>query len=715
MKVFVSTAIGLEPLLAAELQRLGCSSPRPTRAGCEVEVSVEEMYRINLWSRVASRVLLPLATEAVEDGDELYAMALAMPWQDWLQQPSEVAIDFSGTNAAIRHTHFGALRFKDGLVDWCRENDWPTPQLSGEAGCRISVRLRKGRAEVALDLSGEGLHKRGFRREAGAAPLRESLAAALLYYAGWSDGPDAERFANTLLDPMCGSGTLVLEAAAMAIDRAPGISREAWGFQHWSGHSEPLWQAQRQAALARETAGRANWQGHIYGSDSDTRTIQLARRNLSAAGLDGLIQLEPCDVRDLQAPAPHGLLITNPPYGERLQDHASALKTYSLLGEVLRDRFVGWQAAVLATESAMGQAVGMHSHRSLSFLNGNLECKLYLFQIAPDAFLRSPGQTAPSEGARMVANRISKNTARLKSWRKQNAVAAWRCYDRDLSEYAAAVDIYEAQAATYALVQEYAPPKTVDAALARHRLNEIVTGVGLATGIPAENILLRRRERQRGQQQYEKQEAERQRECIVTEAGAPLVINLTDYLDTGLFLDHRPVRRFIRKQAKGKRFLNLFCYTASATVMAALGGARESLSLDMSNTYLGWAQRNFELNRLDLGTHRLQREDCLQWLREPHQQRFDLILLDPPSFSNSKRMEEVLDVERDQEELVRGAMQVLDAGGVLVFSTNRRGFKLADSLRQDFAVEDYQQQSIDPDFERHPGIHSCWLIRHVTA
>lgn len=709
MNLFVSTAIGLEPLLQKELAGLGCEQVKPGRAGCYVTAELDQAYRICLWSRTASRVLVPITSSPAENGDDLYRIAMDIDWRDWLSEGADIAIDYSGTNSAIRHTNFGALRIKDGLADWCRQSGWPTPRLTGESTTRLSARLRKGKLELALDFSGAGLHKRGYREQFGEAPLRESLAAALLQYAGWP----SQEFGGNLSDPMCGSGTLLIEAAWMAIDRAPNLEREQWGFFSWPQHDPQLWRQVCEDAKQREKQGRANWTGDIRGSDVDKRSVHIARRNIKAAGLDGVVNVEQIALADLKCSQASGLLITNPPYGERLQNKDEALQVYRTLGEVLRRECQGWHAAVLAPDVKQGQAVGIHSHRSLSFSNGSLPCKLYLFEVTEGHFLKSDTAAKPSEGAQMVANRITKNLARTKSWRSQSSIKAWRCYDLDLSEYAAAVDIYEAQAERYALVQEYAPPKTVDDSLARHRLNELVTGVGLATGISEENILLRRRQRQRGSQQYEKQQAAATRECIVTEGEARFVVNLTDYLDTGLFLDHRPVRRYVHKHAAGKRFLNLFCYTSTVSVQAALGGASESLSLDMSNTYLKWAERNYGLNKLDMSRHRLQRADCVRWLEENRDENaFDMVLLDPPSFSNSKSMEEVLDVERDHDQLIRGCMRVLSPGGTLIFSTNKRGFKLENTLLNDFQVEDYHRPSIDPDFERRPNIHQCWLIRH---
>jgi len=226
------------------------------------------------------------------------------------------------------------------------------------------------------------------------------------------------------------------------------------------------------------------------------------------------------------------------------------------------------------------------------------------------------------------------------------------------------------------------------------------------------DCIVKARQRQRGASQYEKLGDAQGEELVVEEGPARLLVNLRDYLDTGLFLDHRPARRFIGAQCRDKRFLNLFCYTATVSVHAALGGASESLSIDMSNTYLDWARRNFRLNAVDTARHRLLRADCLQWLAEQRRAQWDVIFLDPPSFSNSKRMREVLDVQRDHVDLIGHCMRLLVPGGMLLFSNNLRGFRLDPQLRRAFAVEDWQRPSLDPDFERNPRIHHCFLVRH---
>jgi 23S rRNA (guanine2445-N2)-methyltransferase / 23S rRNA (guanine2069-N7)-methyltransferase len=229
--------------------------------------------------------------------------------------------------------------------------------------------------------------------------------------------------------------------------------------------------------------------------------------------------------------------------------------------------------------------------------------------------------------------------------------------------------------------------------------------------VDRDQIGLKRRERQRGTRQYERV-SQRGERSQITELGARLWVNLHDYLDTGLFLDHRPIRRKIQSEVRGKRFLNLFSYTGVASVQAALGGARYTTSVDLSNTYLNWFKENLASNGLAESQNRAIRADVMAWL-EQEESVYDIILLDPPTFSNSKATEQHFDVQRDHPALITRAMARLDQEGVLYFSNNHRKFELDDELTIGFAVEEITQSTIDPDFQRSAGIHRCWAIRHI--
>ena len=309
------------------------------------------------------------------------------------------------------------------------------------------------------------------------------------------------------------------------------------------------------------------------------------------------------------------------------------------------------------------------------------------------------------EGMTMLINRLRKNQRILGKWARQQNIECFRVYDRDLPEYAFAIDCY----GQYVQMAEYQAPSEISDEKVSTRREQAIAAVQEVFGLPREHIALKSRERQRGTQQYEAQDRSKTF-FVVNEGPARFWINLKDYLDTGLFLDHRPIRQFIRENAKGKSFLNLFCYTASASVQAALGGATSTLSIDLSNTYLDWARRNFLLNKIGGKNHRLKKADCVDYLNSKYE-KFDLIFLDPPTFSNSKSSSNVLDVQKDHGMLIRNAMNKLERDGLLIFSTNKLNFKLDSESLKKFEIRDYTKSSLDKDFQRRK-IHQTWLISH---
>jgi 23S rRNA (guanine2445-N2)-methyltransferase / 23S rRNA (guanine2069-N7)-methyltransferase len=304
----------------------------------------------------------------------------------------------------------------------------------------------------------------------------------------------------------------------------------------------------------------------------------------------------------------------------------------------------------------------------------------------------------------MFANRLRKNLKNLGRWARQNGITCYRLYDADLPEYAVAVDLYE----QWVHVQEYEAPATVDAKKAESRLREVLAVLPTVLEVPAENVFLKVRRRQKGTSQYEKFD-QRGDFHEVGEGGCRFLVNFSDYLDTGLFLDHRPTRHLLRELAPGRRFLNLFAYTGAATVYAAAGGARSTTTVDMSQVYLDWARRNLALNGFSAPPHEFVRADCLEWLQRERRQ-FDLIFLDPPTFSTSKRMETTFDVQRDHVSLLQATAGLLAPDGVLIFSNNSRRFKMDREELPEFQVEEISRQTIPRDFERNPRIHNCWRI-----
>ena len=713
---FASCPKGLESLLASELTSLGAGKTRETVAGVYVEGTLAFAYRACLWSRLANRVLLPLEKFEVSSADDLYRGVRSIPWEMHLTPRQSIAVDFIGTNDAIRHTKFGAQQVKDAIVDQLQDCFGERPDVDLQnPDLRINVRLAKDAVTVSLDMSGGSLHKRGYRVAMVPAPLKENLAAALLLRAGW---PEIAARGGALIDPLCGSGTFLIEGAMMVADMAPGLIRERFGFHGWAKHDATLWQDIRQEALARCEAGLSREIPEIRGYDKDTRAVSAAQENIACAGLEKWVRVMAKPIEAFKKPTHRetgdGLIICNPPYGERWGEMEELKPLYQTLGEVAKRECPGWRMAVITGNAELAGELRLRADKKYQFFNGTIPSQLLLFQLR-EADDRNPqprsdeSAAALGEGAQMFANRLKKNARKLAGWLKASGVSCYRLYDADMPEYAVAIDVY--QDAIH--VQEYAPPITVDEASANRHLTEIRQALLSLYPESRGKLFFKERRRQKGDNQYQRQPSGSSHNAVqvVKEGAARFEVNLSDYLDTGLFLDHRPVRRMIGAMARGKRVLNLFCYTAAASVHAALGGATSSLSIDMSNSYLEWAGRNFALNGLDLKQHQLLRADCLEWL-EREQGAFDLVFLDPPTFSNSKKMEQVLDIQRDHGTLIGHAMAVLAPGGTLVFSNNFRKFSMDQAVLQNWQVESITEQTFDPDFQRDQKLHNCWLIRH---
>jgi len=708
---FATASAGFEPLLATELAELGALHLKPVRGGLRFRGTLEVAYRACLWSRTASRILLPLAEFPVAEGQALYTGVLALPWEEHLAPEGTLSVEFTGHCPGIDHSHYGAQRVKDAIVDRFRERCGQRPNVNRrQPDLRIHVQWRDGQATVSLDLSGDSLHRRGYREATVAAPLKETLAAALLLKSGW---PEIAAAGGPLLDPLCGSGTLAIEAAWIAGDRAPGLYREHWGFSGWLGHIPALWNRLLAEARERWASGQVRIP-LIIASDHDPKAVRAALLNAGRAGVADYVRIERREWIEVEPPpGSPGLLIVNPPYGERLGEQDEVATLYAQLGDRLKAHFAGWRAALLTGNPELGKRMGLRAEKAHTFHNGPLECRLLRFRVQPEYFVNREAADRKArdrtleramEGAEDFVNRLRKNLRHLGRWAAREGVSCYRLYDADLPEYAVAIDRYE----QWLHVQEYAPPATIDPAKAQVRLEQIMAVLPTVLELPPEQVFLKVRQRQRGVMQYQKQ-AERGDFHEVQEGSARFLVNFTDYLDTGLFLDHRITRQRLGELAKGRRFLNLFGYTGTATVYAALGGAISTTTVDLSATYLDWARRNLELNGLHSPWRRFIQADCRPWLAEA-QERYDLIFFDPPTFSNSQRMDGSFDVQRDHGELLRQALRLLAPGGVLIFSTNSRRFRLDRDALAEWRIEDWSRQTVPLDFARNPKIHQCWKI-----
>jgi 23S rRNA (guanine2445-N2)-methyltransferase / 23S rRNA (guanine2069-N7)-methyltransferase len=714
LMLFATCARGLEDVLAEELRALGALRVRPARAGVSFVGGTTVAYAACLWSRTASRVLMPIGKAPAENAETLYEGVAAIAWEDHLSPDGTLAVDFAtDPNPEFRNTMFGALKVKDAIVDRLRDKFGRRPSIDTlTPDLRVNVRVRAKVATVSLDLSGEALHRRGYREPGvqGEAPLKESLAAATLLLARWRE---AAAEGGALIDPMCGSGTLLIEGAWIAADVAPGLLRSHWGFTGWLGHDTDVWEDLLAEADERAEAGLAALPP-VLGFDSDPRSITLATANVARAGLRGRVGLEVRDVAALVAPkgAAAGLVAVNPPYGERLGDPTSALDIYRVLGERLRTELGGWRYGVLSGEATHASALGLVPDATFSLYNGPIAIRLDTGSV--------PATVAPDAtgGATAFANRVRKNLRHLSKWARREGVTCWRVYDADLPDFNLAVDLYDcSDGVRRVVVSEYEAPSEIDPVAASVRLTQAVAAVAEVLETPPAEVRLKVRRRQRGEAQYERLRAT----GIfheVAEGGARLLVNLDDYIDTGLFLDHRITRCMVADLSVGGSLLNLFSYTGAVTVRAAVAGAKASVSVDLSNTYLSWARRNLVLNGLDEELHRVQHAEVFSYLEKAAAEdgpRFDVVFCDPPSFSTSNAMEGTLDVQRDHVRLITASAALLAPEGTLVFSTNMRRFKMdVEALAHEgLHVGDISEETIPPDFARNPRIHRCFLVRRV--
>ena len=713
VRYWLATApVGAASVLAEELAQFGAEDIRERSHDVKFQGTLEVGYRACLWSRTATRVLLSLGSIDATSSKSVYEGVKRIDWREHLAPGATLACDCSGGNESIRHTIYGSQLLKDAVCDNLRESTGERPNIKPERpDVLLHLHVEGPSALVSLDFSGESLHRRGYRSEGGRAPLKENVAAAVLLRAGW---PRIAEAGGTLLDPMCGSGTFLTEGALIAADAAPAMDREYFGFLKWHGHDAQLWASLRAEALARRSARVAR--RCILGSDIDSEAVRMAIANAGHAGVAAWLHVEKRAIGDVPRPnAATGLIVANPPYGERIGAESGLPELYSELGAVLRARFQGWQAAILTGNPPLARNLGIYARRTHRVFNGTIECRLLRFDLN-EASAQRPAEEVRADwssrpGAQMFANRLRKNLQRLDPWAAREQIDCFRVYDADMPEYAFAIDLY-GRDSRHVYVQEYAPPKSVNQESARERRREALAVLPEVLSVPLPRVHTRVRKPQKGADQYEKRDSAAERHAV-QEGGLKFWVNFRDYLDTGLFLDHRIVRGMLRAWAKDADFLNLFCYTGSATVYAAAGGARSTTGVDLSNTYLDWAHENLLLNGFRGDNHELYREDCLAWLeeQEPRGARFDLIFLDPPTFSNSKRMEGVLDVQRDHVGMIRRSLKLLRPAGRLVFSTNYTRFKLDAEALADLAIEDISAATVPKDFERHARIHKCFVVR----
>ena len=370
-QLFATTARGFEELLKSELTELGAQDVKVAQGGVHYWADDETLYRTLLWSRLSSRILLPIVQAKVFSDLDLYSAVVGVNWLDYFDEKVHFFVDFNGTNQEIRHTQFGAMRVKDGIVDYFERHGRARPNVDKEQpDIRIHAYLNRDDVVLSLDLSGDALHMRGYREDTGKAPLRETLAAAIVLRSGWQKG-------TPLVDPMCGSGTLLIEAAQMEAQIAPQLYRLHWSFDFWQGHNQVAWEKVKEEALALAEAEKQRENlPHFYGFDLDHRVLQKAKQNAKNAGVAHLMQWQQGDVAAIKNPSPNvaGTVICNPPYGERLGTTPALIALYSVFGQRLKQRFAGWNASIFSGEPSLLDCLRLRSHRQFKAKNGPLDC-----------------------------------------------------------------------------------------------------------------------------------------------------------------------------------------------------------------------------------------------------------------------------------------------------------------------------------------------------
>ncbi len=700
-------AVGMEDLVFNEIMAFGGQQVTKSPTLISWKGNVETAYRTCLWSRYSSKVLMLIKLANLESEDDLYTETKKINWCEHFNSSMTFAV-FStlGQTPIISHSQYAALRVKDGIVDFFRGIGQQRPNVAKtRPDCRVHLHLHKNQASFYIDFSGDSLHKRGYRETTGVAPLKETLAAAIVTLSGWSKQVSAT---SSFLDPMCGSGTLLIEAALQWGNTAPGLSRKYYGFSKWLGHDEKCWSALVDEAVGFEESRLEEKWPRFLGYDSDPTVVAVAQKNIERAGLEDKIVVRCREIGYLHPPSSNGYLVSNLPYGDRLSEKNQVGHLYSCVGRILSHSFSGWQAGLFIAEPDLTDRLGLEKSTSHKLYNGAISCRLITGQVTKKSnqlFTWSTKKNVELKEGIDFVNRLRKNYKKIGSWTKKNNINCFRLYDRDLPEYNVAIDIYN----KWILVQEYQPPATVDSELAKKRLSLVLSGVREFFQVGRDRVFLKQRKRQRGNSQYQKRDI-KPKYYEVREGKCFFLVNFINYVDTGLFLDHRPIRDKIARQAQGKRFLNLFGYTGTASIHAAMGGASHTTTVDLSSTYLEWAAKNLALNGLSQQRHKLVNQDCLNWLKEKRGV-YDLIFIDPPTFSNTKKKNLIFDIQKDHIRLLKDASKLLEKDGRILFSTNYRGFTLDSKVEDFIKLRNISKETVPFDFHRNKEIHKCWEMQ----
>lgn len=780
LEFFATCPKGFEHLLADELSAQGVPRVRALRGQVGFGGGLEDAYRACLWSRMASRVTLVLARVDATSSDALYEGMSHIPWQDHVPAGATIAVEAHGTNAALRNTQFTAVRAKDAIVDVILARRGTRPMVDvRHADVSVAVRVSRERATVGIDLSGAPLFRRGYEAarsgRAPIAPLRPDYAAALLAAGGWYRS--VRHGSPVLASVYDGAGSLLVEAAAQALDRAPGLLRTHWGFEGWGGHDHVLWE--KILVEARERAEAAvGARVVLLAHDTRPGAETAARHALRAAGMD----VEPTfvDAGDMATKLGRACASGGPLVAMDLSwlDEGAVAAEAAAMSECVAAAagVAGKPATVvaLAKDAALDSALGREADGTVDVLVGQDDATIRTFDAAglprehASVSVTEPRGRQVSvpvlvDASDQFARRLQKVWRLRRKWAEREDVSCYRIYDSDLPDYSVSIDLFQGSElmparggrGRWLQVYEYAAPRSVDATLARRRLLDVLAIAPRVIGVAPENVFVRVRTHGKGGSQYAAESRDQRVQAggqgrdrrdggrpgrrpgdgrvllprgahLVDEGGLTFEVNFDTRLDCGIFLDHRETRSLVREMMKktvgSKRFLNLFAYTGTATCYAADGGAKHTTTVDMSRPSLEWARRNMERNgfvsKMRPPEHEYVQADVLAWVQEQRhsKNRWDLIFCDVPTFSNSSRMRGSWDVQRDHAELVIGISRLLTRNGSAIFSCNLRGFKpdVEKLQRAGVSLEDITAETIPEDFQRNAKIHHCYIVRRTA-
>ena len=760
LEFFASCLAGLEQALASELKALGVRRARPLGGGVAFFGSAADAMKACLWSRVASRIMLVVGRVNAGDADLLYAGAYNLPWEEILAQDATMAVRAHGTNDQLRNSRFTALKVKDAIADRMRTKCDARPTVDTVAPrASIDVRVHERRATISLDFSGEALNRRSYLtvEDGDDAALECSFAAGALALAGWQQRAQA---GASFVDPTCGDGIMLVEAAAIAADCAPGLLRQRWGFYGWAGFEELTWESIVEEADARFETGLAALAGEqalnvspserpdlsrvrIAGSSASSAAISRARDHVRRAGLRQAVSVELADadtvgelvkrVERVARKATRGADFAGSFIASNLDSQGKGSARARMQADeatfmaACKASSPGSLFAVLGAQGLDERFAGVEKTR-LRIGRGRVETSFDIYEGVPEAAFvvevpdlngGAPRKVEVLEQAsEQFASRLRKVFKERRKWAAREGVSCYRIYDSDLPDYAVAIDVYEgagdARGNTYLHISEYAAPSSVDPVKAHNRFEDALALAPVVCGVRPDHVFSKMRVREKGGSQY-RNAGNRSYVTTVKENGYLFEVDLAGRLDTGLFLDHRDTRVLVGERARDARFLNLFAYTGTASVYAAGGGATSTVTVDLSQTYLDWAQRNMVANGFSGAVHKFEKADVMRWITDARRsgKRFDLIFVDPPTFSNSKAMgRRTWDVQRDHVELLIGVTHLLSEEGQAIFSCNLRSFKpYIDELEKyGVCIEDISASTIPVDFARTPKIHKCFVV-----